>query len=146
MIDTQEKIERLTMLKDMLDRHEELFPNLGFDMGPWHCGTAACALGSAACYAPFKRKGLSLKDDSLYGKSPAYEYNRGFEAGAEFFGITKEESRELFASTRYSVNGKMPVYQIPTKDIPASMVSERVQNLIDKTIVETCNGTQRQAM
>ncbi len=97
---------RLLKLRDMLERHHELFPQTEFDMlcwardswqSPTNCKTAACALGSAALYPPFKKMGLTLYDDV-----PMFKDSTGIDAGAEFFGITRHESEFLFDDNEYN--------------------------------------------
>ncbi|PHS61030.1 MAG: hypothetical protein COB09_18965 [Thalassobium sp.] len=139
------RIERLTMLADMLDRHDELF-KVVFDIRQWGseaihyetkqhepelCGSAACALGSAAMYPPFMKQGLRLRYDSTgfmvrkdsnvlkEDVTPFYDGHADFMAGSWFFGITGGESCELFDGDEYGY----------TK-VTAAMVAERVRKLI----------------
>lgn len=105
----REKIKRLKQLHHMLINHDKLFTNVGFDLNVWHkpssCGTAACALGSAALYGPFVEQGLRM-NDSYYGSSaPACavddEHYEGFDAGSAFFGLSLAESYFLFDPDQY---------------------------------------------
>lgn len=86
------RIKRLGMLRDMLKNHRKIFPEMKFDMSIYHCGTAACALGSAACYPPLMKDGLHL--DWLWG--PAFKGTSKMEAGATFFGLTFDETYFIF--------------------------------------------------
>lgn len=72
-----------------------------------HCGTSACALGTAATIF----EGLEIGDyyGSFYVKTTEQEapapldiHNVSFRAGKLFFGITEEESRSLFQPLSYS--------------------------------------------
>lgn len=127
------RIERLTTLRDIMLNHDTIFPKVQLNMFNWanpidstdkkeikklnkalgrtqkkDCGTSACALGSAACYPPFKKKGLTIEiEPGVYSfNSPTYktregrEYS-GFEAGKEFFGISGAESIFLFDPEDY---------------------------------------------
>lgn len=113
------RVKRLSMLKDMLDRHDELFPKAKFDINEWlyvdgqdkpenydksgaclikegFCATAACALGSAALYEPFNKMGLKV-----FKNVPQFNGVIGFDAGVDFFGISLEESYFLFNPSSY---------------------------------------------
>lgn len=129
----QQSLERLKILKDMLERHDEIFPEVEFDMDTWadttnetpkdkqnkHCGTAACALGSAASYEPFRRRGLKLTDEPF--PTPKFNLLYGYEAGAEFFGISKGSSEMLFN----------PVYYPDEYNVKVEDVIERVNFVIN---------------
>lgn len=79
-------------------------PLTKFDMNLWGCGTAACALGMAACHPYFTRQGLrtvsSGEHTIVYGnareRTIVYGNARFTEAAAEFFGIDKDEADEMF--------------------------------------------------
>jgi len=76
-----------------------------WDMTRWDCGTATCALGSAALHPWFKRRGLKMRNDILL-YIPVYvdtsgNYHSGYDAGMKFFGITVSESHWLFWSSTY---------------------------------------------
>ncbi len=94
---------------------------------PAACGTAACALGSAALYAPFMKKGLRLTN--LQNGAPIYKDTEGFEAGEEFFGITGVESYYLFDPRSYEDEHEDTGDIL---DVTPAMVSARVQELIEK--------------
>ena len=119
-------LSRLKKLKYMLEHHDEIFKkddtskvkvdnkmytSVGkFDLSVWfkpNCVSAACALGSAACYPPFKRMGLKLSGDSLVGTGiwfkPEYKEWTDFEAGAAFFSISLYESDWLFNPSHYEI-------------------------------------------
>jgi hypothetical protein len=105
-----EVIKRLRRLKSLLSRtnHYKGLPKLNeknFNMGCWkeetECGTVMCAAGYAAHDPWFNERGLIMKDDSYpFHKDSGKE---GISALAEFFGISYEQSCELFSlsSTRY---------------------------------------------
>lgn len=158
------RLERLTELEYMLLNHKKIFKSRGvsFDLGNWAqkisdlveaklfnkqigkapqektiCGSAACALGSAALYDPFIKQGLKLVANSIDAiekegaEIPEYEYElefiptyRGFkqeQAGAKFFGITDEESSNIFMPWNYTQSNPTP------KD-----VAKRVKSLINQ--------------
>lgn len=75
-------------------------PLTKFDMNLWGCGTAACALGMAACHPYFTRQGLrtvaSQGDGCHSERTIVYGNARFTEAAAEFFGITETEADEMF--------------------------------------------------
>jgi len=122
------RVKRLSMLKDMLDRHDELFPKAKFDINEWlcvdgqwepenedktlaclmkegFCATAACALGSAALYKPFNKMGLKVLKNV-----PTFNGEIGFEAGEDFFGISYEESNFLFNPSSYDKDNSLNDY------------------------------------
>lgn len=117
---------RLEMLVEMLENHEKHFPNLEFNMGVWHCGSAACALGSAACYPPFVKEGLYLYEaESFYAVPVIQEYEDLYvahAAGAYFFGIPAEKSRYFFYEGRYLGHPVTP-----------GMVAERIKEFLDES-------------
>jgi len=68
------------------------------------CGTAACALGHAGMDKQFRADGLKLsfrKSGDVYEGEVRFEGLglEGVEAGAEFFGLTQDESRNLFGNS-----------------------------------------------
>lgn len=138
------RIERLTELEYMLLNHKKVFKAQGiiFDLGNWAekvcdytaakifskkkgvadkkelCGSAACALGSAAIHDPFVKQGLCLKNDGVSSESetdedgleiikyeadfiPFYKGAEGVNAGAKFFGIDDYEADHLFMPGAY---------------------------------------------
>lgn len=156
------RLSRLKELEFMLLNHKKIFKEkkITFDMWEWGtkqydlkttkkiigkkkvpikelCGSAACALGSAAIYPPFIKQGLHLKEDEISvkinydRKVPELEYYFSFVpsykrethkyAGAKFFGITDNEADNLFMTINYEES------IITTKD-----VAERVKKLIKK--------------
>jgi hypothetical protein len=113
---------RLRKLADIL---ENLRRGRRFSMGTWGvhgpehhpdenccCGTTACALGHAAMDPGFRRCGLRLEwglslgweryyDGAGYAANVVLKIKgrdelRGFDAGAEFFGLTQEEASFVF--------------------------------------------------
>lgn len=123
-----EKIKRLEMMKDMLENHNKIFPELRFDLNMWHCGTAACAVGSAMCYKPFQDMGLhsypSLSRSGRLQSVPIYAGPNGaatnWRAVTSFFGLTKKQAKKLFYEDSYKEGG----------NTPASGVAERVGRMI----------------
>lgn len=116
-------IRRLRNLRELLLNIKEELPELGvFDMGTFYipknnarffpsrphrlhpCGSAACALGAAALHPRFKRQGLKLggKGGKGYFGEPVPTYNgeKGFRAGAEFFGLQYGDAEDLFTEGR----------------------------------------------
>ena len=101
----------------MLTHHDQIFPKVKFDIRVWSssveiqdCGTAACALGSACLYEPFRKQGLGLCSPGgvkvwpyLTGirNVPGCDSPDGFEVGAAFFGISYSESKSLFNPGAY---------------------------------------------
>lgn len=138
-MNNQLRLSRLTELKKMLDTHQKLFPDISFNMVSWlqrmspfrktckigkkeACGTAACALGSAAIHPPFIRQGLRMRVERGDNEGePYYLGKSGYEAGEKFFGITDEEAQKIFSPEEYCVLGN----SISLKD-----VSERVAGII----------------
>lgn len=87
---------------------------------PEFCSTASCALGSASLLPWFRRRGLV---DDVDNYSVKYKSFHDFEAGAEFFGITNEQSEDIFDPMKYFCDGE---------EITPSMVRKRVDKLIKK--------------
>lgn len=118
------RLNRLTKLHYILDNHKEVFPEVKFDISTWsepyECGTAACALGSACCYKPFKKSGLYL-DPSFFNDVPRYKHYTELNAGQEFFGLSCYEAEWLFMPRNYDI--------VDTK-VTAKMVARRVLFLI----------------
>jgi hypothetical protein len=126
----KQRLERLKELHYILSNYDELF-EMKFDMGTWaekdfSCGSAACALGTAACWPNFKKQGLGLiplftrAQDGATEFNPIYGHLEGREAGEYFFGISRLESKALFSLSYYSYQKTLPIH-----------VAERVKNLID---------------
>lgn len=59
------------------------------------CGTAACALGSAALWPRFQKQGLTLEDNL-----PIFKDRLGIDAGVLFFGLTPSTAVSLFTPHR----------------------------------------------
>lgn len=104
----------LEQLRYMLKNHKKLFPDVAFDMRyfvipatdsvnhsdyPKKCKYAACALGSAAAYPPFRKLGLSLVDTEAGNTQLDVGYNgyTGFLAAARLFGISYQNAEFLFS-------------------------------------------------
>lgn len=111
-MDKRTRLRRLKKLQYMLENHETIFSKpsrnnangaIRFDINRWYssCGTAACALGSACFYKPFREEGLKIKKEPMLAPSPAFKKSRDFEAGARFFGISFMESYYLFFPSAY---------------------------------------------
>lgn len=87
------------------------------------CGTTACALGWACSIPELRRKGLYLDDR----ESPALRGKYDLlptEVGAEFFGITDEESHSLFIPDHYDVDD--------FSKITPKMVAKKFEALVNK--------------
>lgn len=102
------RLDRLNKLLYLMENHKEVFPEIKFAIYTWksveRCGTAACALGSAACYPPFKKAGLKMSNEydlPEYTTSDG-ELHEEVDAGREFFGITDDEACHLFLPSFYS--------------------------------------------
>jgi len=86
-------VARLKKLIYLLENHDTLFPNTKFNMNFWGdeitenytCATAACALGSAALYPPFMKKGLKLRGTDTWTSEILYKDFKDRSAGAAFF-------------------------------------------------------------
>lgn len=68
------------------------------------CKTAGCAFGWAAIDNDFMNEGLGLSYRVDTKQAQVYYRNstsRDYDLGAEFFGITYSESKDLFAPSRY---------------------------------------------
>lgn len=71
------------------------------------CGTAACAIGWAACDPWFKEQGLSIRAEALSKSGnpkwlvPHFQGARGFEAAAKLFGIEVYVAQVLFDPHEY---------------------------------------------
>ena len=152
MIDNETRLERLTELQGMLTHHDQLFTKkkVRFDIRNWakldyfdsetECGTAACALGSAALYEPFAKAGLCLSGGE--SGSPVCDSYEGYSAGAEFFGITPDESLFLFSPGAYGDRShEYPTapelnaiygFMEPVRNVTPEHVAARVGKLIEK--------------
>lgn len=143
--------ERLIMLKDMLLRHDEIFPKLRFDIAAWSrdtkgefgvnedgsCGTAACALGSACFYKPFIEQGLVMNALGL----PEYQNNLHYNAGAEFFGLTNKQALYLFGP--YEYNSEIKINKGTNwwdEENMAKVTPQMVVKHIDKVLTGAYNG------
>lgn len=136
-MENAERLKRLELLNTMLMEHDHIFSKVKFDIDVWNvsgeeninnvyhrvvlkksgeiCGTAACALGSAALYEPFMKMGLRIG----YYNAPLYDENSEFDAGAEFFGINGRESEYLFSPSEYD-----------QRKVTPRTVAKRVRELI----------------
>lgn len=84
------------------------FTSFGYKLPENICSTAACALGLAAMMPEFEKAGLKLR---VYGRdrflAGGVEYDhegcsyQDDEAGAWFFGLTKDEAEALFLPGSY---------------------------------------------
>lgn len=141
------RLNRLKKLKYMLDNHDKIFPEVEFDMWRWSygegstaikspsCGTAACALGSAAFYPPFNRAGLIMHQviNHPWGRYsiPKYGNETGYEAGMLLFGISLTESLWLFNPAEYITSrGKYHIQKTISRYVTTEVVARRVSALI----------------
>ncbi len=153
-MENAERLKRLNMLKCMLLNHDTLFPETGFNLSAWQikypenikysnqataghreCGTAACALGSAALFEPFQKMGLRITKNGYNagGFGIKYEDKSDFRAGAEFFGIGIHESYCLFDPSNYRTREGIYDSHLDTSHaISTNRVASRVQELIEK--------------
>lgn len=141
-MDNRTRLRRLKMLKDMLLKHDEYFPEAKFDITVWvgedgvqklDCGTAACALGSACFYKPFNKLGLRMHERGW----PVYmdedgDIHDSLEAAVHFFGIRYFETKWLFMPRNY-VNKKGEYYSLKTinKYVTPEVVAKRVDILME---------------
>lgn len=88
-----------------------------FDMATWagevcrydpcteknECGTAACAVGTAAMDRWHQSRGLHLIDNNpVYLDYETQHFSWGYEACARFYGISVDQAVELFSPDSYS--------------------------------------------
>lgn len=91
-----------------------------------NCQTVACACGHACNIPSFKRAGLHLElfyeytNESIY--SLMYKGDKDFDAAASFFGISIEESLELFDPDSYNVED--------FREIKPEVVSSKIFKLL----------------
>lgn len=111
--------DRMLTLIDMLENHDEYFPEVKFDINDWvnPCGTAACALGSAALYKPFMDEGLEM-----YGAEPKYKSMTGYSAGSYFFDISINDSHYMFDPFEYPFD----------EHITPQMVADRAKEVMER--------------
>lgn len=100
----RKRLERLAQLLENWSVEKKLLvappkgkPVTEFDLGKWKCGTAACALGSAALLPEFNEAGLILDSTEV----PAYNEETAEDAGAEFFGLSGRQAEYLFTPWTY---------------------------------------------
>ena len=80
--------------------------NITFNLREWFsCGTAACAVGFAACHPWFNERELRLS----YNNNPMYDNMYNFSAAALFFGAQYGEARYLFAPQDYKRGNRRDV-------------------------------------
>lgn len=73
-----------------------------FDMQSWACGTAACAIGHAACDPDFNTQGLHLIGNTLNTRYfPVYGEHEAWSAVRRFFHLSLEDSELLFSQYAY---------------------------------------------
>lgn len=100
---------------------------------PLECNTAACALGWAPTL--FHKQGLYLEEGSgqvVYiqrDKEPVQEYY-DFDAGAQFFEITEEQSRLLFDPEAYREYKSEDLTDYYYVDPTSAQVADRIEWLI----------------
>lgn len=105
------KIQRLRlvrlakMLENWTEERERLECPVRFDMNDWYCGTAACALGSAALHPYFNRHGLALRG---WSAAPTYKSYAGYGAASQFFGIPRAQACWLFDPGEYTQKRILP--------------------------------------
>ncbi len=105
------RMKRLYQFLHLMENYNEYFreEEIEFNISNWFkgelrhgCGTAACALGAACLYPPFKRAGLKLRIEKEWGvPCPTFKGSVELNAGEIFFGITYEEAADLFFGSRY---------------------------------------------
>lgn len=107
-----------------LASHLESLPRKVFSIEVWHqtksCGTVACAAGHACMMPEFRRAGFRLTEDGW----PIYRGEEHFHACSKFFGITVDESLELF-SPNYYKNSPTP-----------KQVAKRIRTLVAKKVAD----------
>jgi len=97
-----------------------------FDAGvPQHCGSSACALGSAMQYPPFKKLGLKKKDGVPY-----YQGVVEYRAGAAFFNVPLDVSFCLFFPREYACYQKDDHAADGSGGITPARVAARVRHYV----------------
>lgn len=108
----------------MLRNHDMYFPKVYFSIGTWarkgtECVFAACAVGSAALWLPFRILGLKHATDGWSNVlRPKYKNLYDWSATQEFFGLTNQESYYLFDGWYYKMNDN---------DITPDVVADRIE-------------------
>lgn len=103
-------IERLTALAALLD----VTPPHSFDLGHWHCGTTACAVGTAALHPGFNAQGLSLRQWAGTIWVPVYDRDArsasvtSWDAVTGFFELSFVQARYLFTEGAYPDEASKP--------------------------------------
>ena len=114
-------VDRLTRLAALLDRVRR--QRRDFVMRRWVCGTSACALGWAALEPAFQVEGLAIRNFGGAGV-PVFNRELGYNAGADFFDVSHENSLWLFDPEQYTENREY------WAKIPAADVAARVRELL----------------
>lgn len=102
-------IPRLTALAALLD---VTAPDK-FNLSTWHCGTAACAVGTAAMHLDFNYQGLHMHCSNR-ALVPAYDYGdgtaplKGWDAVEAFFDLSLGQAGDLFSAGAYSSYASKP--------------------------------------
>ena len=120
-------IERLTKLAELL--YWVAAEHKPFDLTVWindqdpysetfdpqrkagECGTAACAVGYAACDPWFNAQGLSLVD----GEPAIRDVEEGWDSVEIFFDLGEGDARHLFCSSRYCAGPETGPSQVATR-------------------------------
>jgi hypothetical protein len=128
--------ERLVKLADVLvdferERAACAPPVDTFDISHWHCGTSACAVGTAATHPWFIARGFTVMSDigghplhSYPSRTvPVYQDKHALDAVKAFFGLTVPQAAKLFFYDAYDFVHK--------SDVTPKMVAARVRELAD---------------
>ena len=118
-------LERLTCLAEGLrEFHKHPLKingvSIGFDLGHWYCGYAACAIGHAAFIPKLAEEGLILVRLDGAIKYPVFKYSTQWNAVEHFFGITHTVAHKLFSHRAYGV-----------LDADALTVAERIETYVE---------------
>lgn len=82
-----------------------------FNIGRWHCGTSACAVGHACCSPAFQEQGLSLRKYD-WECEPAFDGETSWEAVEKFFDIKPSAASYLFYDREYPNEGETTALEV----------------------------------
>lgn len=104
-------------------------PIVDFDMGTWHCGTSACALGLFALTPAFQEQGLHLENGAKFGYAtniiPVFEGEHSSNAGALFFGVPFSVANSWFDPYEYRDDDGWQI-----DDVTPEMVADRMADFL----------------
>ena len=85
-----------------LAKHLRTVPPDKFDLAYWKCGAAGCAIGHACDIPSLKYDGLRMEHSGYpFQGEPVFGEQRGWDAVASFFGISRDNAFFLFDEDSY---------------------------------------------